>query len=68
MQEMCFFATKSSMKMRMKRKLAVVLLICISCHIGWAAQERGNRTHRITIQALDEGVVLDQLYVYEWKD
>lgn len=29
---------------------------------------RGNRTHRITIQALDEGVVLDQLYVYEWKD
>ena len=29
-----FFATKSSMKIRMKRKLAVVLLICISCHIG----------------------------------
>jgi hypothetical protein len=29
---------------------------------------RGNRRHRITIQALDEGVVLDQLYVYEWKD
>ena len=56
------------MKIRMKRKLAVVLLICISCHIGWAAQERGNRTHRITIQALDEGVVLDLLYVYEWKD
>lgn len=39
MQEMCFFATKSSMKIRMKRKLAVVLLICISCHIGWAAQD-----------------------------
>ena len=34
-----FFATKSSMKIRMKRKLAVVLLICISCHIGWAAQD-----------------------------
>lgn len=25
---------------------------------------RGNQKHRITIQALDEGVVLDQLYVY----
>ena len=29
MQEMCFFATKSSMKIRMKRKLAVVLLIWV---------------------------------------
>lgn len=27
------------MKIHMKRKLAVVLLICISCHLGWAAQD-----------------------------
>ena len=59
---MCFFATKSSMKIRMKRKLAVVLLICISCHIGWAAEKTLRETNKKVITNMHrKGYTLEQI-------